>query len=555
MDALPESVKNDDKITFLTYDSEEDIYLIVDTIISYSKTWSSVKISTELAKKINSSDVYTKTEVMSLINAKVASALKYKGAVATTAALPSSGQENGDSYYVQADGYMYAWSDDYSDWQALGSATDMTDYYTKSEVDAIAADLAVKFQFTSMPTADSTTVGKIIQYTGADTNDYKNGYWYKGIDNGDSTYSWTVYTDGKYATKDDMHDLLNSGNEYALDLNSALEPGTYYVGDFSINRPSNYTYGILIVYGRKTDTPSATEQWIIQEFHDTVNNDVLIRSSINSSSLTPTNWSSWQKLATTSEIASINEKIPSDASASNMLLTASQANICHIPGNADLGVEWYAKIKCTSGAYGQFLLLSHALYCSFWLNTETSPTNRVYVDFITGRNAVYGAISIGFDAVNDYLYVRFQNTVPITIISVDKLVYESSSTTAPSGITFEDIYDADDKRLVTESDLSTISNATPIKVSGYSVSNSYVKQGRVVTAQFQFWGGLSIGIQIDDILYTGFPQPDRPFYFSAHSTSLDSISFLVDNDGHVITKQNITKDDTIVAMFSYISKD
>ena len=161
-DALPDNVKNDDKITFLTYDSEEDIYLIVDTIISYSKTWSSVKISTELAKKINSSDVYTKTEVMSLINSKVASALKYRGAVATVAALPSTGQENGDSYYVQADGYMYAWSSDYSDWQALGSATDMTDYYTKTEVDALLADMAVKFQYTTMPTADSTTDRKSV---------------------------------------------------------------------------------------------------------------------------------------------------------------------------------------------------------------------------------------------------------------------------------------------------------------------------------------------------------------------------------------------------------
>lgn len=206
-DALPESIKNDDKITFLTYDSEEDIYLIIDTIISYSKTWSSVKISTELAKKINSSDVYTKTEVMTLINSKVASALKYRGAVATVAALPSSGQENGDSYYVQADGYMYAWSSDYSDWQALGSATDMTNYYTKSEVDALLADMSVKFQYTTMPTADSTTVGKIIQYTGADTNDYKNGYWYKGVDNGDSTYSWSLYTDDKYALSVYSNDL------------------------------------------------------------------------------------------------------------------------------------------------------------------------------------------------------------------------------------------------------------------------------------------------------------------------------------------------------------
>lgn len=270
-DALPENVKNDDKITFLTYDSEEDIYLIVDTIISYSKTWSSVKISTELAKKINSSDVYTKTEVMSLINSKVASALKYRGAVATVAALPSTGQENGDSYYVQADGYMYAWSSDYSDWQALGSATDMTDYYTKSEVDALLADMAVKFQYNVMPTADSTTVGKIIQYTGADTNDYKNGYWYKGIDNGDSTYSWALHSVGDYYTKSELdanfskaRDMVASSSSIqslqALldDVHPELWAPDTYQGSLIINGWGVGTYQATI-----TDNASANHKVVI----------------------------------------------------------------------------------------------------------------------------------------------------------------------------------------------------------------------------------------------------------------------------------------------------
>ena len=270
-DALPENIKNDDKITFLTYDSEEDIYLIVDTIISYSKTWSSVKISTELAKKINSSDVYTKTEVMQIINSKVASALKYRGAVATVAALPSSGQENGDSYYVQADGYMYAWSSDYSDWQALGSATDMTNYYTKSEVDALLADMAVKFQYNVMPTADSTTVGVIVQYTGADTNDYKNGYWYKGVDNGDSTYDWSLHSVGDYYTKSEIdgnfsksRDMVASSSSVqslqALldDVHPELWAPDTYQGSLIINGWGVGTYQATI-----TDNASASHKVVI----------------------------------------------------------------------------------------------------------------------------------------------------------------------------------------------------------------------------------------------------------------------------------------------------
>lgn len=44
-------------------------------------------------------------------------------------------------------------------------------------------------QYSTMPIADSTTVGKIIQYTGTTTNDYTNGYFYIGVDNS-GTYSW-----------------------------------------------------------------------------------------------------------------------------------------------------------------------------------------------------------------------------------------------------------------------------------------------------------------------------------------------------------------------------
>lgn len=332
-DALPENVKNDDKITFLTYDSEEDIYLIVDTIISYSKTWSSVKISTELAKKINSSDVYTKTEVMSLINAKVASALKYKGAVATTAALPSSGQENGDSYYVQADGYMYAWSDDYSDWQALGSATDMTDYYTKSEVDAIAADLAVKFQFTTMPTADSTTVGKIIQYTGADTNDYKNGYWYKGIDNGDSTYSWTVYTDDKYALSIYSNDLQLTYEGSTYPTTSALI--TQLTSDIIARKHSSGTVGgnIAITWtGKSCVTGSYSIHdsgagFVVLDFENAQDGNKHCAYYISNGSATGITWSN---LATTDYVDSkVREvfRIPYNISVSNFLARFTQTGI------------------------------------------------------------------------------------------------------------------------------------------------------------------------------------------------------------------------------------
>ena len=190
-DALAESVKNNEKTTFITYDTDEDVFLIIDTIISYGKTWSSVKISSELAKKINASDVYTKEQVDEIINAKLASALKYRGAVNTTALLPGSA-ENGDTYFVKADGFMYAYNSTTSTWDALGTVADMTNYFTKTEITAILQDKADKFQYDVLPAPSSETVGLLLQYTGADTEDYKNSYFYKGIDNGNDTYGWEL---------------------------------------------------------------------------------------------------------------------------------------------------------------------------------------------------------------------------------------------------------------------------------------------------------------------------------------------------------------------------
>jgi len=48
------------------------------------------------------------------------------------------------------------------------------------------------FRFTTMPTASSTNVGQIIQYTGATTQDYTNGYFYKRVAQGTDpeTYAW-----------------------------------------------------------------------------------------------------------------------------------------------------------------------------------------------------------------------------------------------------------------------------------------------------------------------------------------------------------------------------
>ena len=91
-------------------------------------------------------DAYTKTEV----DQKVAGAYHYKGSVSTYADLPSSGQVAGDVYNVEtADpthsvkaGDTLAWNG--TAWDNLGGVVDLSNYYTKTQVDSAITIQTVK---------------------------------------------------------------------------------------------------------------------------------------------------------------------------------------------------------------------------------------------------------------------------------------------------------------------------------------------------------------------------------------------------------------------------
>lgn len=75
-------------------------------------------------------DKYTKAEV----DALVSSVFKYKGTVATKADLNNIvDMKIGDCYNVEADGVNYAWNGE--EWGALSGTVDLTNYYTKEQVD------------------------------------------------------------------------------------------------------------------------------------------------------------------------------------------------------------------------------------------------------------------------------------------------------------------------------------------------------------------------------------------------------------------------------------
>lgn len=70
------------------------------------------------------------------LKSDITSMYRYKGSVATVAALPSSGNTTGDVYNVEASGANYAW--DGTAWDSLGEIFQITPI-TNAEIDAIVA--------------------------------------------------------------------------------------------------------------------------------------------------------------------------------------------------------------------------------------------------------------------------------------------------------------------------------------------------------------------------------------------------------------------------------
>ena len=58
--------------------------------------------------------------------------MNYKGTKATVAALPSTGNVQGDVWHVNADGGEYAWNG--SAWEELGTAIDLSGYVVSSDL-------------------------------------------------------------------------------------------------------------------------------------------------------------------------------------------------------------------------------------------------------------------------------------------------------------------------------------------------------------------------------------------------------------------------------------
>lgn len=88
---------------------------------------------------------------------------------------------------------------------------------------------------------------------------------------------------------------LFRANKYVPDINNAIEVGSYTINPDTLNIPS-IAYGVMFVFGFNPETSSTSTQWIYQLLLQT-DGVVYIRQSVNPNSITPTNWSNWQKIS------------------------------------------------------------------------------------------------------------------------------------------------------------------------------------------------------------------------------------------------------------------
>lgn len=109
-----------------------------------------------------------------------------KGSFLTPAALREAypTAEPGDFAIVESTDTIWVWDSDGSDWKDADQKGQVASVNWKTgEVVLNAEDVDAIPQVSVLPTASASNVGNIVQYVGATTEDYTNGYFYKCVTN------------------------------------------------------------------------------------------------------------------------------------------------------------------------------------------------------------------------------------------------------------------------------------------------------------------------------------------------------------------------------------
>lgn len=156
-------------------------------------------------------------------------------------------------------------------------------------------------QMTTMPTADSTNEGKIYQYTGATDANYTNGYFYKCVSDGASTptYSWepvSVQQGGSSSQVTTMPtaDSTNVGQivQYTGTTDSTYTNGYFYECEAQGTDPETYAWEAISVQaggGGGLTNLSDVDNGGLQQTTCTVNNPSLRANSVALGYQTSTN--------------------------------------------------------------------------------------------------------------------------------------------------------------------------------------------------------------------------------------------------------------------------
>lgn len=123
---------------------------------------------------------------------------KYKGSVAIVSALPTTGNEVGDVYNVEAGGMNYAW--DGEKWDSLGAIIDLSDYVKTSDMNTALGGKVDKVEGKGLSTNDFTNAykEKLDRSTQVEKLTFASSVWGTAVD---GYYTYTLAGGGKYPVK------------------------------------------------------------------------------------------------------------------------------------------------------------------------------------------------------------------------------------------------------------------------------------------------------------------------------------------------------------------
>ena len=210
------------------------------------------QVDTELAKKLDSTTASSTYATKTELSQQVASVYKVKGSVANESALPKEGNTTGDVYNVETDGMNYVW--DGTQWDKLGGTVDLSNYYTKSQVNT---ELGKKLDIT---TASSTY---LTQTTASSTYATVQALNAKADASDVTSIEETIATYGTMATKnaDDYSTKAVADTLYApaslsgtVSSLTATVSGKANASEVYTKTVANSTFATKTELGNKVDT-------------------------------------------------------------------------------------------------------------------------------------------------------------------------------------------------------------------------------------------------------------------------------------------------------------